>query len=110
MSYSILRVARVKGSSNSKGIHKHNHIENNNYNKNNNKNTYKKYELNKEKKIDYSSKNEDTIHAKYSGKRAIRKDAIKHVDGLITSDNEFFNNLSEEETNQFFRDSLDFLE
>src|SRR5699024_7649354 len=35
---------------------------------------------------------------------------IKHVDGLITSDNEFFNKLNEEETNQFFRDSLDFLE
>src|SRR5699024_4237257 len=51
-----------------------------------------------------------TIHANYSGNRAIRKDAIKHVDGLITSDNEFFNKLNEEETNQFFRDSLDFLE
>src|SRR5699024_5600298 len=88
MSYSILRVARVKGSSNSKGIQKHNKREN----------------------INYNEKIEDTIHANYSGNRAIRKDAIKHVDGLITSDNEFFNKLNEEETNQFFRDSLDFLE
>ena len=112
MSYSILRVARVKGSSNSKGIQKHNQIENINYNNKdiNHENTYKNYDLINENKIDYSSKIEDTIHANYSGKRAIRKDAIKHVDGLITSDNEFFNNLSEEETNQFFRDSLDFLE
>ena len=112
MSYSILRVARVKGSSNSKGIQKHNQRENINYNNNdiNHENTYKNYDLINENKIDYSSKIEDTIHANYSGKRAIRKDAIKHVDGLITSDNEFFNNLSEEETNQFFRDSLDFLE
>ena len=112
MSYSILRVARVKGSSNSKGIQKHNQRENINYNNKdiNHENTYKNYDLINENKIDYSSKIEDTIHANYSGKRAIRKDAIKHVDGLITSDNEFFNKLSEEETNQFFRDSLDFLE
>ena len=112
MSYSILRVARVKGSSNSKGIQKHNQRENKNYNNKdiNHENTYKNYDLINENKIDYSEKIEDTIHANYSGKRAIRKDAIKHVDGLITSDNEFFNKLSEEETNQFFRDSLDFLE
>ena len=112
MSYSILRVARVKGSSNSKGIQKHNQRENKNYNNKdiNHENTYKNYDLINENKIDYSQKIEDTIHANYSGKRAIRKDAIKHVDGLITSDNEFFNKLNEEETNQFFRDSLDFLE
>ena len=112
MSYSILRVARVKGSSNSKGIQKHNQRENKNYNNKdiNHENTYKNYDLINENKIDYSKKIEDRIHANYSGKRAIRKDAIKHVDGLITSDNEFFNKLSEEETNQFFRDSLEFLE
>src|SRR5699024_2274055 len=112
MSYSILRVARVKGSSNSKGIQKHNQRENKNYNNKdiNHENTYKNYDLINENKIDYSEKIEDTIHANYSGNRAIRKDAIKHVDGLITSDNEFFNKLNEEETNQFFRDSLDFLE
>src|SRR5690625_1507532 len=112
MSYSILRVARVKGSSNSKGIQKHNQRENKNYNNKdiNHENTYKNYDLINENKIDYSEKIEDKIHANYSGKRAIRKDAIKHVDGLITSDNEFFNKLNEEETNQFFRDSLDFLE
>lgn len=112
MSYSILRVARVKGSSDSKGIQKHNQRENKNYNNKdiNHENTYKNYDLINENKIDYSEKIEDTIHANYSGNRAIRKDAIKHVDGLITSDNEFFNKLNEEETNQFFRDSLDFLE
>ena len=112
MSYSILRVARVKDSSNSKGIQKHNQRENKNYNNKdiNHENTYKNYDLINENKIDYSENIEATIHANYSGKRAIRKDAIKHVDGLITSDNEFFNKLNEEETNQFFRDSLDFLE
>lgn len=112
MSYSILRVARVKGSSNSKGIQKHNQRENKNYNNKdiNHENTYKNYDLINGNKIDYSEKIEDTIHANYSGKRAIRKDAIKHVDGLITSDNDFFNKLSEEETNKFFRDSLEFLE
>ncbi|MFB9861614.1 plasmid recombination protein, partial [Salinicoccus siamensis] len=32
MSYSILRVTRVKGSSNTKGIQRHNQRENENYN------------------------------------------------------------------------------
>lgn len=112
MSYSILRVAKVKSSNNTKGIQRHNQRENENYNNKdiNHENTYRNYDLINENNINYSEKIEDTIHANYSGKRAIRKDAIKHVDGLITSDSEFFNKLSEDETKQFFKDSLDFLE
>lgn len=112
MSYSILRVARVKGSSNTKGIQRHNQRENENYNNKdiNHAETYKNYDLVNAQNIDYKQVIDETIDANYSGNRKIRKDAIKHVDGLITSDNEFFNNLSEEETNQFFRDSLEFLE
>jgi hypothetical protein len=112
MSYSILRVERVKGSGNTKGIQKHNQRENKNYNNKdiNHENTYKNYDLINQNRIDYTEKIDDTIHANYSSKRKIRADAVKHVDGLITSDNEFFNKLNEEETNQFFRDSLDFLE
>src|SRR5699024_9521270 len=32
----------------------------------------------------------------------IRTDAIKHIDGLITSDNDFFDNQTPEDTKQFF--------
>lgn len=112
MSHSILRVARVKGSSNTKGIQRHNQRENENYNNKdiNHEATYKNYDLVNNKNIDYKQMIDETIDANYAGKRAIRKDAIRHVDGLITSDNQFFDELDEAETNQFFRDSLDFLE
>lgn len=112
MSYSILRVAKVKGSMNTTGIQKHNQRENNNYNNKDirHEDTYKNYDLINDNKINYTEKIENTIHSNYSGHRKIRSDAIRHVDGLITSDREFFEGLSEEETHQFFRDSLDFLQ
>lgn len=112
MSYSILRVAKVKGSVNTRGLQKHNQRENKNYNNKdiNHAETYRNYDLINDKNVDYKQVIDETIDANYAGKRAIRKDAIKHVDGLITSDNEFFDSLNEEETNQFFKDSLEFLE
>ncbi|MHC0551155.1 MobV family relaxase [Salinicoccus sp. CNSTN-B1] len=112
MSYSILRVAKVKGSVNTTGIQKHNQRENKNYNNKDirHADTYKNYDLINDNKINYTEKIEETIHSNYSGHRKIRSDAIRHVDGLITSDREFFEGLSEEETHQFFRDSLDFLQ
>lgn len=112
MSHSILRVSRVKGSSNSKGIQKHNQRENINYNNKDIKHeeTYKNYDFINENNIDYKKVIDEKIDANYAGNRKIRADAIRHVDGLITSDNEFFSRLNEQETKQFFRDSLDFLE
>ena len=32
---------------------------------------------------------DEKIERNYTGKRKIRKDAVKHIDGMITSDNEF---------------------
>lgn len=112
MSYSILRVARVKGSSNTKGIQKHNQRENKNYNNKDidRHDTYKNYDLIHDNKIDYQELIDEKIDANYSGKRKIRSDAIRHVDGLITSDDNFFKNLDEDEIDKFFKDSLEFLE
>src|SRR5699024_12550210 len=39
-----------------------------------------------------------------------RTDAIKHIDGLITSDNDFFDNQTPEDTKQFFEYAKEFLE
>jgi hypothetical protein len=110
MSYSILRVERVKGSGNTKGLQKHNQRENNNYNNKDirHEDTHKNYDLINEKNIDYNKLIADKIDANYTGNRKIRADAIRHVEGIITSDEKFFNGLSEEETHQFFKDSLDF--
>lgn len=110
MSYSILRVERVKGSGNTKGLQKHNQRENNNYNNKDirHEDTHKNYDLLHEKNVDYNQLIADKIDTNYTGKRKIRADAIRHVEGIITSDESFFNGLSEEETHHFFKDSLDF--
>lgn len=112
MSYSILRVARVKSSINSRGLQKHNQRENENYNNKDIKHedTHKNYDLINQTNIDYTQKINQIIQDNYTQKRKIRTDAVKHVDGLITSDDEFFKGLSENETKQFFKDSLEFLE
>ncbi|MDM6469846.1 plasmid recombination protein, partial [Staphylococcus aureus] len=60
--------------------------------------------------IDYNQKIEEKIEQNYNGKRKIRKDAVKHIDGLITSGNEFFKNQTLEETKQFFEHAKTFLE
>lgn len=112
MSYSILRVARVKGSSNTKGIQRHCQRENQNYrNKDINfDDTHLNYDLINGRNIDFTEKIGATIDANYTGGRKIRSDAVRHVDGLITSDETFFKNLDEDETEKFFKDSLEFLE
>lgn len=112
MSYSILRVARIKGLSNTKGIQRHCQRENQNYrNKDINfDDTYLNYDLINGRNIDFTEKIDETIDANYAGDRKIRSDAVRHVDGLITSDEAFFKNLDEDETEKFFKDSLEFLE
>ncbi|MHC0553218.1 MobV family relaxase [Salinicoccus sp. CNSTN-B1] len=112
MSYSILRVAKVKGFNNTRGIQKHCQRENKNYrNKDINPyDTHLNYDLINGSNIDFKQKIDSTIDANYTGGRKIRSDAIRHVDGLITSDEEFFKNLDEDETEQFFKESLAFLE
>lgn len=60
--------------------------------------SYLNYDLVNDTKFDFNKKIDEKIEKNYKGKRKIRTDAIKHIDGLITSDNVFFNQLSEEET------------
>jgi 3-methyladenine DNA glycosylase AlkD len=112
MSYSILRVAKVKGSVNTRGLQKHNQRENENYNNKdiNHEETYRNYDLINAQNIDYQQVIDETIDANYAGNRKIRSDAIRHVDGLITSDKEFFEDMDDSEIKSFFKDSLEFLE
>lgn len=112
MSYSILRVAKVKGSVNTRGLQKHNQRENKNYNNKdiNHEETYKNYDLINAKSIDYQQVIDEKIDANYAGKRKVRSDAIRHVDGLITSDEAFFEGMDDSEIKSFFKDSLEFLE
>ncbi len=87
MAYSIIRVAKVKSKTNTKGIQKHVQRQNKNYENMDIdlEKSYLNYDLVNDSPIDYNQKIEEKIEQNYNGKRKIRKDAVKHIDGLITS-------------------------
>ena len=111
MSYSIIRVSKVKGKTNTTGIQKHVQRENKNYENADVDLTksYMNYDLVNSNSIDFNQKIDEKIKRNYNGKRKIRKDAIKHVDGIITSDNQFFSGQSDKDIKRFFEDSKAFL-
>lgn len=99
MSYSIIRVVKVKSKTNTRGIQR----ENKNY-----ENididlskSYLNYDLVNDTKFNFNKKIDEKIEKNYKGKRKIRTDAIKHIDGLITSDNVFLINYLKKRQNSF---------
>lgn len=99
MSYPIIRVVKVKSKTNTRGIQR----ENKNY-----ENididlskSYLNYDLVNDTKFDFNKKIDEKIEKNYKGKRKIRTDAIKHIDGLITSDNVFLINYLKKRQNSF---------
>lgn len=99
MSYSIIRVVKVKSKTNTRGIQR----ENKNY-----ENididlskSYLNYDLVNDTKFDFNKKIDEKIEKNYKGKHKIRTDAIKHIDGLITSDNVFLINYLKKRQNSF---------
>ncbi|MDK9844914.1 MAG: plasmid recombination protein [Tetragenococcus halophilus] len=112
MSYSIIRVAKVKSKTNTTGLQKHVQRENKNY-----ENldidlgkSHLNYDLVNNDPINYNLTIDKKIEENYTGKRKIRSDAVKHIDGLITSDNEFFEGKSQDDIRVFFEDSKTFIE
>jgi hypothetical protein len=112
MSYSIVRVSKVKSGTNTTGIQKHVQRENNNYENEDidHSKTHLNYDLVNDNKQNFNNLIDEKIEQNYTGKRKIRTDAVKHVDGLITSDKEFFDNQTPEDTKQFFEHAKGFLE
>lgn len=113
VSYAIVRVAKVKHAVNTGGIQKHVQRENNTYNNKDidQEKTNQNYDLLRgNEKINYKDLIEERIDEGYTGKRKIRSDAIKHVDGIVTSDTAFFDTLDQEQQQTYFQDSLAFLE
>lgn len=63
------------------------------------------YDLHNDKNINYKQRTDDIIKENYTGKKAIRKDAVVMTSTIITSDKDFFNRLGEQETKRFFEES-----
>lgn len=112
MSYSIVRVVKVKSNTNTTGLQKHIQRENKNYENIDIdlEESHLNYDLVNDNPINYNATIDKKIEENYTGKRKIRIDAVKHIDGLITSDSEFFNNQSPEDTKRFFEHAKTFLE
>lgn len=94
------------------GVQKHVQRENKNYaNKDiNHERSHLNYDLVNSEKINYTDEIEKKIENGYTGKRKIRTDAVKLIDGIITSDSEFFINKSDEEIHSFFKQTKSFLD
>lgn len=111
MSYSIFRVEKVKNAVNTRALQRHNQRENKNYGNEeiDHSRTHLNYDFLNPERIKYTDKIDQIIKEGYNGLRQIRSDAIKHVDGIITSDKYFFDRLTPDKQKQFFKDSLDFI-
>ncbi len=112
MSYSIIRIEKIKSGTNTTGIQKHVQRENINYENEDidHSKTHLNYDLVNDRKQNFNNLIDEKIEQNYTGKRKIRKDAVKHIDGMITSDNKFFSNQTPADTKRFFEHAKEFLE
>ncbi|MCP6467726.1 plasmid recombination protein [Klebsiella pneumoniae] len=112
MSYSIIRIEKIKSGTNTTGIQKHVQRENINYENEDidHSKTHLNYDLVNDRKQNFNDLIDEKIERNYTGKRKIRKDAVKHIDGMITSDNKFFSNQTPADTKRFFEHAKEFLE
>lgn len=69
--------------------------------------TAENYSL-KDTELSYNRSIDKRIESGYTGKKALRKDAVRMCELLFTSDNAFFTELSNEQERAFFRDCYDF--
>lgn len=112
MSYSIIRIEKIKSGTNTTGIQKHVQRENINYENEDidHSKIHLNYDLVNDRKQNFNDLIDEKIERNYTGKRKIRKDAVKHIDGMITSDNKFFSNQTPADTKRFFEHAKEFLE
>lgn len=112
LSYAMLRLDRVKNKNDVGGLQKHIQRETENYtNIDIDKSRIaNNYDLINQSKINFNERINEQLENGYTGKRKVRSDAIKLVDGLITSDDQFFEKMSDSEIRGFFENALEFIE
>ena len=110
MSYLVCHVQKFK-TNDIKGTQIHNQRESkNSKNKDINRDrTILNYDLHNEKHINYNHKIKEIIKHGYSVDKGIRKDAVVMTSTLVTSDNEYFKKLSQEDQEKFFKQTYELL-
>lgn len=94
------------------GLQKHNQRENKNYSNENIdlEKSVLNYDIQNSNKVNYlDTVNKIIEENRTNSKKAVRKDAVVFVDTVISSDNLFFNKLSKQETEKFFKESYNYL-
>ena len=93
------------------GLQKHNQRENENYSNIDidKARTPLNYDLVNQGNINYLKRVKSIIEANRASERAIRKDATVYCECIISSDSDFFENLTEDKQKEFFKSSLDYL-
>jgi len=111
MSFAIIRMQKFKAAD-VKGIQIHNYREKESHTNPDidHSKTKLNYDLLNSSPIDFKEAIQKEIDERYTGQRAIRKDAVRLCEFVITSDKEFFDRLSPEEEKRFFEESLSFLQ
>lgn len=108
MSFAICRINKCSSSHDIAGLQIHDRRERKHSNSNPDIDFSKSkdnYSLcNSAEGISFNAFIDKQIAERYTGKKAIRKDAVRMVQVLFTSDKEFFDKISEEEQRQFFKD------
>lgn len=109
MSYAILHMQKLKQPA-IKGIQIHNQREKESQTNPDidEERTHLNYDLVNPGAIDYDEKINKMIEEGVTTNKAIRKDAVRVASFLVTSDSEYFQNLSEKEEKRFFKSAYEF--
>lgn len=109
MSFAILHMQKLKQPA-IKGIQIHNQREKESQTNPDidEERTHLNYDLVNPGAIDYDEKINKMIEEGVTTNKAIRKDAVKLASFLVTSDSEYFQNLSEKEERRFFESAYEF--
>lgn len=111
MSFSIIRMQKFKAPD-IKGMQIHNQREKESHTNPDIKEdeTSSNYDLLNDQLIDFNKSVQDRIDEGYTGTRAVRKDAVRLCEFVVTSDKAFFDGLSSEGERLYFEESLKFLQ
>ncbi|OZT10603.1 hypothetical protein CHN50_21170 [Priestia aryabhattai] len=111
MSFAIIRMQKFKAPD-VKGMQIHNYREKESHTNPdiNQGKTELNYDLLNDSKIEFSEAIQKEIDERYKGQKAIRKDAVRLCEFVVTSDRDFFDKLSPKDEKRFFEESLAFLQ
>jgi len=109
MSFAVVHMQKIK-TAGLKGIQFHNQRERESKTNKDiiKEKTHLNYDLKNDTHIDFNKRVEEIIKNEVQTERAIRKDAVKMCNFVVTSDKSYLTSLGDKELNRYFEESYDF--